>query len=119
MLKPAIACAMFLCLYGCDEREAQNSQATVPEQVQEEDIRRITTFHRDEWLKTRPAEDEPLDRSVITSVAKTSAGWHVTFTTRTGDPATEPDGIHDYVLHIWLDAGGKLVRIERGPDRVT
>ena len=75
---------------------------------------------RDQWLAANPsAESAILVRGEIASVADEGRGWHVAFVTRTGHGVDTPEGMHDYFLHVYLDAEGRLLRVERGPDLVS
>lgn len=116
-MKRAILCAMTLWIYGCDDPQPRASRALASEQVPERDIRRIATLYRDEWLKTRPVDDQPLAGSQVVSVEQTPTGWCVIFVTGTGHD--QPEGMHDYFLEIHLDAKGVVVKIKRGPDRLS
>ena len=76
-------------------------------------VRQLTTQYRDEWLaRTEPEARDMLRIGSIQSVERTSDGWHVTFVTETGHD--QPEGIHDYYLHVYIDLTGQ--KIVRGPD---
>jgi hypothetical protein len=82
------------------------------------DVRALATRHRDAWMASHPDEGGALAESVVTSVERAAEGWHVTFEARTGESPDTPEGLHVYYLHVYLDAEGALLRIERGPDAI-
>ncbi len=83
--------------------------------ISEIQARRLATQYRDAWIQQeKPEDSEWLRLGVIQSVQATQDGWHVTFVTATGHD--QPEGVHDYYLHVYLDRDGKLDKIVRGPD---
>lgn len=83
--------------------------------ISEGEARRLATQYRDAWIQQeKPEASEWLRLGVIQSVEAAPDGWHVTFITTTGHD--QPEGIHDYFLHVYIDRDGKLEKIVRGPD---
>jgi len=74
--------------------------------------------YRDEWIqKEKPEASARLQVGVIQTVEATKDGWHIIFVTETGHD--QPEGMHDDFLHIYIDRRGKLLKIVRGPDRLS
>jgi hypothetical protein len=89
-----------------------------PPKLSRAKVRRHATAHRDEWIaREKPEEAKLLQRGVVDSIERTKDGWHVTFVTRTGQD--QPEGQHDYFLHVDLDEDGNLIKVVRGPDRLS
>ena len=92
--------------------------ASGPTGLSETEIRKVATQFRDEWLwSTKPEAADSLRAGVIQSVERDGDVWHVTFVTQTGHG--QPEGMHDYFLHVYIGSTGKLRKIVRGPDRVS
>jgi hypothetical protein len=82
------------------------------------DVRQRARAHRDQWIsREKPEEADLLKRGVVNSVKRTKEGWHVTFVTWTGHD--KPEGRHDYFLHIYMALDGTLLKVIRGPDRLS
>lgn len=85
----------------------------------------LATQFRDEWLaENAPAETPVLERGEIVSVQRSGPAWrriwHVTFVTETGHD--QPEGLHDYYLHVHVlfeHSRSRCLRVERGPDVIS
>ncbi len=80
---------------------------------------------RDQWLADNPSDETPtLAQGEIVAMQRLgppyARSWQVTFVTETGHD--QPEGMHDYYLHVHIvltDRGGRLLRVERGPDVIS
>ena len=108
--KQYISACLAVGLFACVARGS--------DRVSEAEARRLATQYRDEWIrKERPQDSAQLRAGVIESVKPTKDGWQISFVTRTGHG--QPEGMHDYFVHVYIDRGGKLQKIVRGPDIVS
>ena len=86
--------------------------------ISEAEIRQVTTRYRDEWIqKEKPEFSSQLRAGIIQSVETTVDGWHVTSVTEPG--RGQPEGMHDYFLHVYIDRRGKIQKVVPGPDRMS
>ncbi len=111
-----VACLVFLC--ACQGAPSASSA----ELARAADL---ATQFRDQWLAENPSDEAAtLARGEIFAMQRQGPPsyreWHVTFVTETGHD--QPEGIHDYYLHVHLvltDEGARLMRVERGPDLLS
>ena len=72
--------------------------------------------YKDQWVLENEPES-PLKTSEIKSAEETEDGFHIIFIKETGHD--QPEGRHDYYLHIYIDKYGKLLKVVRGPDEIS
>ena len=108
-------------LIGCTQREPLMTAPQVPPAQQglsDVQVRQLAIKFRDAWLVEGKDEAASiLAGGTIVAIERQPAGWHVTFKTPTGH--SQPEGVHDYYLHVYLKPSGDLDRIVRGPDMLT
>ena len=72
--------------------------------------------YKNQWLLENEPES-PLRTSKIEYIEETGNGFHIIFIKETGHD--QPEGRHDYYLHIYIDKYGKLLKVVRGPDEIS
>jgi hypothetical protein len=93
-------------------------ESGVAQRRADSEVRSRARAHRDQWIaREKPEAADHLKRGVVDSVKRTKEGWHVTFVTWTGHD--KPEGRHDYFLHIYMALDGTLLKVVRGPDRLS
>ena len=102
-------------------KSSQQQISTIPEQpISEIRIRQIALQYRDQWLaKNNVEQTMQLEKSAIKSVKETKSGWHVIYSTVTGDEIGMEEGLHIYYLHVYLTSSGDLDKVVRGPDEIS
>src|SRR3970282_1383248 len=76
----------------------------------------LANQYKNQWLLENEPES-PLKTSEIKSAEETDEGFHIIFVKETGHD--QPEGRHDYYLHIYMDKYGKLLKVVRGPDEIS
>ena len=76
----------------------------------------LANQYKNQWLLENEPES-PLKTSEIKSAEETNEGFHIIFVKETGHD--QPEGRHDYYLHIYIDKYGKLLKVVRGPDEIS
>ena len=107
-------------LVGCSQQPtSENSSAAEPqpEALTQDQVTKLATEFKTEWLKQHPDEAQLTGKSTVRDIKSTSTGWHVIFewVTLPG----EPEGESHHFLHVYIDSKGKLEEIVRGPDEIT
>jgi len=89
---------------------------TSEKSISQDELRELAQQYRNEWLSENE-RDSPLVESEIKSIEETENGWHFIYLKETGHD--QPEGRHDYYLHIYIDKNGKLLKVIRGPDLLS
>lgn len=84
--------------------------------VSAETLFELAHQYKNQWIIENEPES-PLKTGEIKSVEDTNDGWHFIFIKETGHD--QPEGRHDYYLHIYMDKDGKLLKVVRGPDEIS
>ena len=107
IIKKYLLIILLLLNPACKTSESSISPATLIE---------LAHQYKNQWLLENEPES-PLQTSKIKSIEETGNGFQIIFIKETGHD--QPEGRHDYYLHIYIDKYGKLLKVVRGPDEIS